>query len=139
MAQVKPIQVRLRRQDFETAKCQLCRYFKDPFCKVLEIDVSPEQVCDAYQGGKDKFKPFKVAEKDIMNFIKGMRRRQPYKHFVVKGIETPVGTLIIIRDSMKPKPHYFSLDLAFSNTHLAQEHHWTQGEIDRLIRIGKRT
>lgn len=139
MPKVKPVQVRLRKYNFETAKCEFCRYFKDPFCKVLEIDVDPEQVCDAYQGAKEKFKPFKVAGEDAMAFIKGMRRRQPYKHFVVKGIDTPVGPLIIIRDSMKPVPHYFSLDLAFSNTHLAQEHHWTQKEVDRLISVGKRT
>jgi len=138
MANVKPFQVRLRKFNFETAKCKICRYFKDPFCNVLGIDVSPQQVCDAYQGDKNKFKPYKVSDEDIQAFIKGMVRTQPYKHFVVKGIETPIGPLVIIKDSMKPKAHYFSLDMKFHMLHTSQEHHWLQKEVDKLVRVGKR-
>ena len=139
MSLVTSIQVRLRKHRFETAECEYCRYFVKGYCKVLDIDVDAEQVCDAYQGAQDKFKPYTVAKKDIMSFIKGMRRLQPYKHFVMKGIETPIGPLIIIKDSMKPIPHYFSLDMKFSLEHTSREHFWTQNEVDRIIRVGRKT
>ncbi len=134
---VKPADVRLRQHEFETAKCSFCRYFKNPFCQVLAIDVDKEQVCDAYQGDEKKFKLYKVSKKDIIAFSKGMAKLQPYKHFVIKGINTPVGPLLLIRDSMLPKPHYFSLDMGFSVEHTSREHHWMQSEVDNLIKVGK--
>lgn len=131
--------VRLRGHDFDTAECEYCRYYTVAGrCRVLAQAVEPEQVCDAYQGAQTKFKRYHVPTKDMMAFAKGMEREQPYKHFVVKGISTPVGPLLIIRDSMKPRPHTFSLDMPFSVEHTSREHHWTQAEVDRLIRTGSR-
>lgn len=139
MPKITPTQVRLRQHNFETAECAYCRYFTSVSeCKVLEIEVDSEEVCDAYQGSQAKFKPYKVADKDVMAFAKGMQRLQPYKHFVMKGLDTPVGPLLIIRDSMKPRPHFFSLDMKFSVEHTSREHHWTNTEVNRIIRVGRR-
>lgn len=132
---VKPFEVKLRKYDFDTASCEICRYYKEDFCEVLEIIVNDEQVCDAYQGDEKKFKPYEV--EDAMAFAKGMKIVQPYKHVVIKGIDTPVGVLLIIEDTMRPKPHRFSLDMKFSIEHTSKEHHWTQKEVNTLIRIGK--
>lgn len=94
-------------------------------------------MCDAYQGANTKYKSFRVAEKDLPAFARGMVKMQPYKHIVMKGLDTPVGYLLIIRDTMKPKPHTFSIDMDFSNEHLAREHNWRQKEINTLIKRGR--
>lgn len=138
MAKVKQLQVWLRESYFDTAQCELCRYYKNDFCKILEIEVRDEQVCDAYQGAENKYKSFQIAEKDILAFARGMRKMQPYKHIVIRGLDTPEGFLLIIRDTMKPRPHTFSIDMDFSNEHLAREHSWTQKEIDALIKKGSK-
>ncbi len=136
--QPTPRGLRLRDHDFETAYCEYCRYFKGEFCKVLDVEVDEEQVCDAYQGAEGKYKPYKVAPKNVMAFAKGMKRLQPYKHIVVGGIDTPVGPLLLIKDTMRPKPHHFSLDMDFSVEHTSREHFWTQGEADKIIKAGRR-
>ena len=126
----------LRKHDFETAECEYCRYFESPEdCKVLVGPVSEELVCDAYRGDKG-FQKFTISDEDIEAFGKGMWKTQPYQHRVVKMVESPVGWLMIIQDTMKP-PHRFSLDMPFSIDHLSREHHWTQTEVDKLIKIGK--
>lgn len=139
MAYVTAKQIRLRDFDFETAECEYCKYFDEDYCKVLDQDVEKTQVCDAYVGDDKKFKEeaFKLKKSDYEAFTKGLIRIQPYKHFVTKFIDTPIGSLLLIKDSMRPKPHYFSLDFDFSNTHLAREHHWTQKEVDILVKLGK--
>ncbi len=77
--QPTPRGLRLRDHDFETAECEYCRYFENSGnCKVLEIDVDEEQICDAYQGAEGKYKPYKVAPENVMAFAKGMKRLQPY-------------------------------------------------------------
>ena len=130
--------LRLREHDFETGECEYCRYFEAPVnCKILVGLVNSEKVCDAFQGGKN-FRKFHIGKEDIKAFGMGMKRTQPYKHIVLGILETPVGWLMILRDTMKPKPHRFSLDMPFSIEHLSREHHWTQKEVDRLIRIGRR-
>ena len=137
MPKVKNSILNLRRHDFETGECEYCRYFEEPVdCKILVGPVSEEKVCDAYQGDKG-FEKFEVAEEDIEALGKGMWKTQPYQHRVVKMVETPVGWLMIIQDTMKP-PHRFSLNMPFSIDHLSREHHWLQKEVDGLIRIGKR-
>ena len=138
MAKISKLQVNLRKHYFDTAECEYCRYFtSSKICKVLEIEVDEEQVCDAYQGAEGKYISFHISESDIPAFARGMKMKQPYKHIVVKGLDTPIGFLIIIRDTMKPKPHTFSIDMDFSNEHLAREHNWTQEEVDSLISRGK--
>lgn len=138
MPNVSPRKVRLRGHDFVTAMCRLCRYYDDDFCKVLEEDVLDEQVCDAYQGAEKKYKPYHVVPEDIMAFAKGMRRLQPYKHIVVGGLDTPIGPLLLIKDTMRPKAHHFSLDMDFSVEHTSREHAWQQSEVNRIIKAGKR-
>lgn len=137
MPAIHPSRVRLRKHQFETAECGYCRYFDDGFCKVLEREVDEEQVCDAYQGDEKKYKLYEIADKDVMAFARGMRRLQPYKHIVMGGLDTPVGPLILIRDTMSPRPHYFSLDMEFSVEHTSREHHWTDSEVNRIIRAGR--
>ena len=130
--------LRLRNHQFETGECEYCRYFTfTSECAVLEQEVDSEQVCDAWQGDEKKYIPFEIDESDIPSFAKGMRKTQPYKHIVIGGHKTPVGFLIIIEDTMKPRPHRFSLDMDFSSTHLGREHHWTQKEVDRIIKLGE--
>ena len=129
--------VKYRTHDFETAECEYCRYFLKPdTCKVVNGEINSEGVCDAYQGG-DNFKAYKVASEDILSFVKGMLIKQPYQHVVIKGINTPVGHLVLIKDTMEPKPHVFSLPIKFHIEHTSREHNWTQEEVDELIKIGK--
>lgn len=133
-----PIVLRLRNHQFETGECEYCRYFTfTSECAVLEREVEAEQVCDAFQGDEKKYKENAFVISDVTNFARGMKKMQPYKHIVLGGYKTPVGFLIIIEDAMRPKPHRFSLDMDFSSEHLAREHHWTQKEVDRVIRLGK--
>jgi hypothetical protein len=130
--------LRLRKHDFETGECEYCKYFQRlTSCKVLVGPVEAEKVCDAFQGG-GKFKRYRVAQKDIEAFGQGMRTSQPYQHKVIKTLETPAGWLVIIEDTMKPKPHRFSLPIDFHMEHTAREHHWTQKEVDGLIRSGRK-
>ena len=96
-----------------------------------------EEVCDAYQGEEGKFPSYKVAEKDFGTFIDGMVKTQPYQHIVDRGIKSPVGWLVIIKDTMKPKPHIFSLNAEFHIGHTSREHGWTQDEVNKIIKAGK--
>ena len=58
-------------------------------------------------------------------------------HIVQRGFLTPEGPIVIIRDTMKPKPHVFSLSKAFHLEHTGGgEHGWTQKEVDRIISAG---
>lgn len=137
--EVSKTEVHYRERDFDTAECEYCRYFgKNEICKVLTIKVGKDWVCDAYQGAPGKFKSYKVKASDIPAFAKGMVVLQPYKHIVVKGLSTPVGFLLIVKDTMKPKPHIFSLDMGFSIEHTSREHHWTQAEVNKIIQAGKK-
>ncbi len=138
MPKVSPRKVRLRDHDFDTAFCEICRYYDNDFCKVLEIEVEDLQICDAYQGDEKKYKPYTVDPADIMAFAKGLHRLQPYKHLVKGGLDTPVGPLLLIKDTMRPKAHHFSLDMDFSVEHTSREHFWTQSEADRIIKAGRR-
>lgn len=132
--------LRLRNHQFPAGECEYCRYFTfTGECAVLEQEVDEEQVCDAFQGDEKKYKDnaFTIKPSDVAAFAKGMKKMQPYQHKVIGGHLTPVGFLLIIEDTMKPKPHRFSLDMDFSGEHLAREHHWGQPEIDRIIKLGK--
>ena len=138
MPDVSPRKVRLRGHDFETMECEYCRYFqKTGFCKILETWVKETQVCDAYQGS-EQFKGPIFEVDDPQAFGRGLNRLQPYKHIVKGGIDTPVGYLLMIKDTMRPKAHHFSLDMKFSNAHLSREHGWVSSEINRIIKAGKR-
>ena len=133
--------LRLRNHQFETGRCEYCRYWRSGYCQVLELVVDEAQVCDAFQADENVYKQyaFDIAEADVAAFAAGMKKMQPYEHKVLRGVDTPVGYLLIIEDTMKPKPHRFSLDMDFSSEHMAREHHWTQAEVDKIIRLGKKS
>ena len=135
---VSKSKVKYRVKDFDTAKCGVCRYFKDKLCDVVEGDIDPEFVCNAVNMKDRTTVLYDVKPKDREAFIKGMVKDQPYQHNVIDGINTPKGWLLIIKDTMKPKPHIFSIDFDFSRIHTSREHGWTQGEVDRLIKSGKK-
>lgn len=146
-APVPPERVRLRDSEFSTGQCQFCRYFNsedtseggDGMCAILATGVRVDQVCDAIQGDEERFKEvaFTVADDDMIAFGKGQHYLQPYMHIVMGAIDTPTGPLLLLRDTMIPKPHFFSLNMAFSIIHTGREHHWTQEEVDKIIQVGK--
>jgi len=146
-----PKDVNLRKFDFPTAKCVNCVYWRNgdgtpahnksihPHrCAVLAQDTLTDDVCDAWQGDEKKFVPYKVKESERQDFIWGMVTLQPYQHIVVKGLNTPVGWLVLIKDTMKPKAHRFSLPFSFHLVHTTREHNWTQAEVDKIIDAGRR-
>ena len=145
MAEQSPVkipeaEVNLRPKDFPTMKCAACRYFiagvePSAACKIV-TRAEPKLVCDAYQGATRRA-TYKVADKDWLAFVNGMVKEQPYQHVVLRGFLTPEGPIVIIRDTMKPKPHVFSLSKPFHLEHTGQgEHVWQQDEVDRIIGAG---
>jgi DNA adenine methylase len=127
----------LREKDFPKGRCGLCRYFVEPnVCKILEGPVAAELVCDGFQGIEEGFPPYEVRDEDWLDFVNGMVKEQPYQHIVVAGHLTPAGPIVIIKDTIKPKPHIFSLSKKFHIGHTSTEHHWTQEDVDQLIRDG---
>lgn len=129
-----------QRKRFE--RCGECEYFERPNnCKIVEGPVAEDQVCDWIQGRtgdpkKDEPKTYNVPEGDWRAFAWGMMKRQPYQHRVVDFEDTAVGPLILIEDTADP-PHRFSLDGSFHREHTSLEHHWTQQEVDALVREGR--
>lgn len=135
-------EVNLRPKDFPTMSCAMCRYFikgTDPSeaCKIV-TRAEPELVCDAYQGLDPRAPTYEVSDKDWLSFVDGMVKEQPYQHIVQRGFLTPEGPIVIIADTMKPKPHIFSLSKKFHLEHTGVEHGWTQEEADALINVGRR-
>lgn len=135
---VNPKSVNLRWQDFLTASCELCRYYSSSnTCQVVEGEILFSQVCDLYQGRENlKDTLYVVKEEDMESFIDGMVKTQPYQHKVLGGFFTPVGWLISIEDTMKPKSHRFSISAEFHVVHTSREHSWTQEEVDKIIDSG---
>jgi len=134
-------EVNLRPKDFPTMKCSVCRYFvadvePNVACKIV-TRAEPELVCDAYQGATREA-TYEVKDEDWLAFVNGMVQEQPYQHIVLRGFLTPEGPIVVIRDTMKPKPHVFSLSKAFHLEHTGGggEHGWTQEEVDRIIVTG---
>lgn len=127
----------LRDKDFPKGRCGLCRYFVEPnVCKILEGPVAAELVCDGFQGIEEGFPPYEVRDEDWLDFVNGMVKEQPYQHIVVAGHLTQAGPIVIIKDTIKPKPHIFSLSKKFHIGHTSTEHHWTQEDVDGFIRDG---
>ena len=134
-------EVRLRSKDFPDGKCANCRYFitgEQPrdACKIV-TRAAPELVCDAFQGGEKAVPLYEVSDVDWLAFTNGMVKEQPYQHVVQRGFLTPEGPIVIIADTMKPRPHVFSLSREFHILHTTSEHFWTQGEVNRLIEAGR--
>ena len=130
--------LRLREKDFPDGRCGLCRYFDGPItCKILAGPVEAELVCDGFQGEEEGFPPYEVRDEDWLAFVNGMIEEQPYQHIVQSGHLTPEGPIVVIRDTMKPKAHIFSLSKASHISHTTSAHNWTQEEVDRLIKQGQ--
>lgn len=128
----------LRQKDFPKGRCGLCRYFSKPeTCKILEGPVGAELVCDGFQGLTQGFPLYDVSDDNWLAFVQGMVKEQPYQHIVVAGHLTPTGPIVIIKDTIKPNPHIFSLSKDFHIGHTSTEHHWTQEDVDRLIKLGE--
>lgn len=121
--------------------CENCVFFRKPnTCAIVEGPVDEEQVCDWIQsrgaGDKEDHERRQYTVDDVRAFVWGMMKEQPYSHRVLDVQLTPEGWLMLIEDSATP-PHRFSLSLGFTIEHTSQEHHWTQEEVDALIRTGK--
>lgn len=131
--------VNYRAKEFDTGKCGICRYFlPEGACSVVAGDIDPEFTCDAVNMTDKSAVRYKVKPEDAEAFAKGMVKEQPFEHNVLRGFNSPVGYLLIIQDTMKPKPHIFSISFDFSVEHTSREHYWTQEEVDRLIKSGKK-
>ncbi len=134
-------EARLRASDPDnrTENCMNCRFFRgtEDKCVVVEGRILAEQLCDWIQSrGVVDGPQYQVSEDDWLAFGVGMIEVQPYSHIVRGVANTPAGQLVMIQDTADP-PHYFSLTREFHIEHTSLEHHWTQEEVDQMIRIGK--
>lgn len=121
-----------RRSEYEN--CAHCAFFRDPnYCKIVDGPVAPDMVCDWIQG---KEREYTLLEENFVPFTWGMMVEQPQRLSVVDSDITPEGGLILIEDSAKP-PHRFSRTAACHVAHMVTENHWTQAEVDALVRLGK--
>lgn len=141
IAKIDEKAVRLRPKEFPDGKCAACRYFitgqePDDACKIV-TRAEAELVCDAFQAGEKAVPLYEVPDTDWLAFANGMVKEQPYQHIVQRGFLTPEGPIVIIADTMKPKPHVFSLSKEFHILHTTSEHHWTQEEVNKLIAAGR--
>ena len=124
-------------KDNATERCSFCRFFEGPDgCSIVER-AGADLVCNWIQSRETKAGKYNVSDADWEPFVKGMVKLQPYQHIVVDGANTPEGQMVLIKDTMKPKPHFFSLTRDFHIEHTSLEHHWTQAEVDKLIQKGK--
>jgi len=127
-------------KDNVSERCKFCSFFGDPTkCSIVKGPVTADLVCDWIQSRPQEetnAKTYKVSDEDFLDFVKGMIKKQPYSHKVIDGALTPEGLLVLIEDSAKP-PHRFSLTRDFHVDHTSFEHHWTQKEVDDLIKTGK--
>ncbi len=129
-------EVRLRSHDFVNGKCEYCTYFSNARCGILEHLVVPSQVCDAYSGSywfEDSDRKYVI--EDFGKFMSGLMKKQPMQKMFVRMIDSPVGVILIFRDSM-PLPHYFSVTLnEFMETTMSK-HHWSQEEVNMISGAG---
>lgn len=124
-------------EDNPTERCKFCAYFQEPnICKVIEGPVSADQVCDWIFSRETQAELYNISDEDWLAFVKGMIDQQPYQHIVKDGAITPAGPLVMIEDTAEP-PHRFSLDKLFHVSHTSLEHHWTQAEVDALVKAGQ--
>ena len=130
-------------------RCGSCIFFTSPEgCKIIQglkdeenpMRITEDLVCDWIQSrGNDEaqMNPYMVNDRDWEAFGRGMVKKQPYQHIVRDAAITPEGPLVMIEDTAEPNTHKFSLGKDFHIGHTTLEHHWTQEEVDELIRIGK--
>lgn len=130
-------QLRNADSENEGERCSFCRFFIDPeSCKIVEGPISSDLVCDWIQSRDTDAPQYSVTDEDFIAFGLGMIDQQPYQHVVRDVANTPEGPMVMIEDTVKPRPHRFSLSKEFHVEHTSFEHHWTQEEVDKLVVIG---
>ncbi len=129
--------LRAAREDNPTERCGFCTYFQKPdVCKIIEGPVAADQVCDWIFSRGTTAGLYKIKDEDWLAFGRGMIGKQPYQHIVKDVAITPEGPVVMIEDTAKP-PHRFSLTKTFHVEHSGFEHHWTQEEVDALVKVGE--
>lgn len=123
--------------DNPTERCGLCTYFRGPStCQIVDGPVGKDLVCDWIFSRETEAGLYEISDENWLAFVGGMIERQPYQHIVRDGAITPEGPVVMIEDTAEP-PHRFSLTKKFHVEHTSLEHHWTQAEVDELVRLGK--
>ena len=129
-------EVRLRSYEFTNGKCEYCGYFNNARCSILEHLVLPSQVCDAYSGSyfyEDSERKYVI--EDFGKFMSGLMKKQPMQNIFVRMVDSPIGIILIFRDSM-PLPHYFSITLNEFVDITQSKHHWSQEEVNMISGSG---
>jgi cation transport regulator ChaB len=131
-------EVRLRKQDFETAKCEYCQYFSNQRCHILEHMVQDTQVCDAYSGnyfyGDSDHRRYTI--NNFNGFLSGLSEQGVLNMTIVRSLDSPAGVVVIMKDNMKPVAHYFSVTMSEFIEQTVNKHHWTQAEVDFIAGSG---
>ncbi len=129
--------------DFISVKCEICRFFIKPsLCSIVEGDIEESWVCDAYQGGCSqdsygeavRYSGYGTYEiEDWEAFVKSMVEKQPLKLTVRGGFDTPVGQILMMEDSMRPKTHKFSVYKYDFVEYTSKYNGWSQSEVDGAV------
>jgi cation transport regulator ChaB len=131
-------EVRLRKQDFETAKCEFCQYQSNQRCSILEHMVQDTNVCDAYSGsyyyGDGDHRRYSIS--NFVGFLKGLSEQRVLDMTIVRSLDSPAGLVVIMKDNMKPVAHYFSVTMSEFIENTVNKHHWTQAEVDYIAGSG---
>ncbi len=131
-------EVRLRKQDFETAKCEFCQYVSNQRCSILEHMVQDTNVCDAYSGsyyyGEGDHRRYSIS--NFVGFLTGIQEQGVLNMTIVRSLDSPAGLVVIMKDNMKPVAHYFSVTMSEFIENTVNKHHWTQAEVDYIAGSG---
>lgn len=131
-------EVRLRKQDFETAKCEYCQYLSNQRCHILEHIVQDDNVCDAYSGsyffGDSDHRRYTIS--NFNGFLAGLAEQGVLNMTIVRSLDSPAGVVVIMKDNMKPVAHYFSVTMGEFIEQTVNKHHWTQAEVDFIAGSG---
>jgi cation transport regulator ChaB len=131
-------EVRLRKNDFETAKCEYCQYLSNQRCSVLEHMVQDTNVCDAYSGsywyGDSDHRRYSIS--NFNSFLAGLSEAGVLNMTIVRTLDSPAGVIVIMKDNMKPVAHHFSVTMSEFIENTVSKHHWTQAEVDFIAGSG---
>jgi cation transport regulator ChaB len=131
-------EVRLRKQDFETANCSYCQYLSNQRCTILEHMVQDTNVCDAYSGsyyyGDGDHRRYSIS--NFNGFLQGLSEQRVLDMTIVRSLDSPAGVVVIMKDNMKPVAHYFSVTMSEFIENTVNKHHWTQAEVDYIAGSG---
>ncbi len=131
-------EVRLRKQDFETAKCEYCQYLSNQRCSILEHMVQDTNVCDAYSGsyfyGESDHRRYSIS--NFNGFLTGLSEQRVLDMTIVRSLDSPAGIVVIMKDNMKPVAHHFSVTMSEFIENTVNKHHWTQEEVDYIAGSG---